>query len=193
MSRLITTLGVASALLLSPAALAQSAVQFPEALDAGGYNRVRADAGAVIIAGQPDEAAFEALPAQGVTTVINLRTPQEMSSRVPFDEEAKAAELGLNYSTIPLGGDDYPYTPDAVDALAAILADADGDVLLHCASARRASYLWAAYLVSYQGMDVEQATSHAEAINFGPPQPMLQMIAATPADATDDAGAVADD
>ena len=177
MPRTRTLLAAALACVLAaPAALAQDGPQLPERLDATGYATVRADAGIAIVAGQPDEAAFNALPGQGVTTVVNLRTPTEMAERVDFDEEALAGELGLNYTAIPLGGDDYPYTPDAVDALAAILEDAEGGVLLHCASARRASYIWGAYLVRHHGMSVEEATAHAEAINFGPPGPMLEMI-----------------
>ena len=52
------------------------------------------------IAGQPTERALRDLKEQGVTTVINLRMPQEMG-RVGFDEAKLIASLGM-YVYIPL-------------------------------------------------------------------------------------------
>ncbi len=62
-------------------------VPAPVALDTRGqfqekFARVGDD---VFISGQPTDRALRDLRAQGVTTVVNLRTPEEMSTRVPFD------------------------------------------------------------------------------------------------------------
>jgi protein tyrosine phosphatase (PTP) superfamily phosphohydrolase (DUF442 family) len=46
------------------------------------------------IAGQPTADGIRQLPDQGVTTVVNLRTPAEMA-RVGFDEAALVASLGF--------------------------------------------------------------------------------------------------
>ncbi len=125
--------------------------------------------GRVFIAGQPSEDAVRELPDRGVTVVVNLRTPGEMENRerVPFDEAAVLAELDVEYVWIPLGGDDHPYTPAAVATFADALARHPGPVLLHCTVAWRASHLWAAYLVEYQGFDVADAYARGEAMGIG--------------------------
>src|SRR4026207_1772994 len=55
----------------------------------------------MFIGGQPTETALRELRAKGVTTLVNLRMPEEMA-QVGFDEAALAKELGLNYGPIPV-------------------------------------------------------------------------------------------
>jgi uncharacterized protein (TIGR01244 family) len=123
----------------------------------------------VFIAGQPNEQALERFKALGVTVVVNLRTQREMDNRqaVPFDEVAALAKLGLGYVHIPLGGDDNPWTPAAVERFAQALDKHRGPVLLHCTVAWRASYMWAAYLIRYGGLDLDAALSRGRAIGIG--------------------------
>src|SRR3954469_10434684 len=91
----------------------------------------------MFISGQPTEKAIRDLRAKGVTTVVNLRMPEEMA-RVGFDEAALAKELGMKYVYIPMRGTtDYPYGPKQLDTFAAAIAAADGKVLLHCTIAWR--------------------------------------------------------
>lgn len=125
--------------------------------------------GRVYLAGQPSEDAFASFLQLGVTVVVNLRTPDEMNDRdrVPFDEDAVLADLGIEYVHIPLGGDDHPYDPAAVDRFAEVLASTEGPVLLHCTVAWRASHLWAAYLVREQGFTLSEAVARGRAVNFG--------------------------
>jgi len=125
--------------------------------------------GRVLIGGQPDEPAFNRFKEMGVTVVVNFRSTAEMEDRdrVPFDEAAVVAGLGIEYVHIPLGGDDHPYTPQAVDRLADVLELHDGPVLIHCTVAWRASYMWAAYLVREQGFSLEDAMSRGEAMAIG--------------------------
>ena len=136
--------------------------------DLEGFERTVCRDGRVLIAGQPTEAALEKLKALGVTAVVNLRTPKEMADRaqVPYDEAAAAVRQGLEYVHIPLGGADFPYTPEAVDRFAAVLAAHPGPVLLHCTVAWRASYLWAAYLVRHGGLDLDAALARGRAIGL---------------------------
>src|SRR5262249_996684 len=92
----------------------------------------------MFIAGQPTEKALRELRANGVTTVVNLRMPEEMA-RVGFDEAAIVKELGIKYVYIPMRGTaDHPYGPKELDTFAAALAAADGKVLLHRTIAWRA-------------------------------------------------------
>src|SRR5262249_2376994 len=51
----------------------------------------------MFVAGQPTEKALRDMKAQGVTTVVNLRTPVEMTRSVKFDEPALVAQLGMKY------------------------------------------------------------------------------------------------
>ena len=119
------------------------------------------------IAGQPTERALREMHEQGVTTVVNLRSPEEMQNQVKFDERAVVGQLGMKYVYLPMRGTpEFPYSPDAVTKLAAAVAGANGKVLLHCTVAWRASHLWAAYLIRERGVDVETALANARAINL---------------------------
>jgi uncharacterized protein (TIGR01244 family) len=121
----------------------------------------------VFISGQPTERALRDLRAQGVVTVVNLRTPEEMSKRVPFDEAALVKELGMEYVYLPMRGNaEFPYSPAAVKSFAAAMTGAKGKVLLHCTIAWRASHLWAAYLIQYRDVPVATALQQARMINL---------------------------
>jgi uncharacterized protein (TIGR01244 family) len=120
----------------------------------------------MFIAGQPTEKALRELRAKGVTTVVNLRMPEEMA-RVGFDEAAIVKELGIKYVYIPMRGTaDHPYGPKELDTFAAALGSADGKVLLHCTIAWRASHLWAAYLIRERKVPVADALAQTRMINL---------------------------
>jgi uncharacterized protein (TIGR01244 family) len=174
--RLLTTaalVAVCSSTLMAQAQQASRApnivVQDPVILDTTGlflamYARVGDD---LFIGGQPTEKALRELRAQGVTTIVNLRTPEEMQRAVKYDEAALAKELGIRYVHIPVrGSGDMPYAPSTVARFTEALATADGKVLLHCTIAWRASHLWAAYLIKERNVPVETALANARAINL---------------------------
>lgn len=137
----------------------------------------------MFIAGQPTERGLSELRARGVTTVINLRTPQEMQ-RVSFDEAALAKQLGMTYVSLPLRGDsEFPYNPAAVDKVADAVHSARGKVLLHCTIAWRASHMWAAYLIKDRDVPVSEALANARLINLmdehhtgSGPQPVEELV-----------------
>ncbi len=120
----------------------------------------------MFIGGQPTERALRELRAKGVTTVVNLRMPQEME-RVGFDEAALVKELGMKYVHIPMTGTpENPYGPKELDTFAAAMTAADGKVLLHCTIAWRASHLWAAYLIRERKMPVQTVLAQTRSINL---------------------------
>ncbi len=120
----------------------------------------------MFIGGQPTEKALRDLKARGVTTIVNLRMPEEMA-RVGFDEAALAKELGMKYVHIPMRGTaENPYGPKELDTFAAAMSSADGKVLLHCTVAWRASHLWAAYLIRERKVPVATALSQTRQINL---------------------------
>ncbi|MCC6988054.1 MAG: hypothetical protein IT181_03595, partial [Acidobacteria bacterium] len=137
----------------------------------------------LFIGGQPTEKALRELKAKGVTTVVNLRMPQEMA-QIGFDEAALLKELGITYVHIPMRGSaENPYGPAQLDTFASTLAGARGKVLLHCTVAWRASHLWGAYLIRDRKMPVETVLAQTRKINlrddapFGTQQPIEGFLA----------------
>lgn len=112
------------------------------------------------IGGQPGAADFAALKAAGFTKVINFRTPPEMDE-LGFDEPTILKELGIEYVNIPMGGDEYGYTPAHVAALKDALEPGQ-KTLLHCTIGWRASAVTVAYLVQEEGMPLDEAMTHAQ-------------------------------
>ena len=148
---------------------ATARIEAPTVLDTTGMFQARfvRVGGDIFIGGQPTERALRELKAQGVTTVVNLRTPPEMTSQVKFNEEALIKELGMKYVYLPVRGDGtFPYAPSTVTEFAKAMKEANGKVLLHCTIAWRASHLWAAYLIQERGIPVDSALANARAINL---------------------------
>lgn len=144
------------------------AVPNPVALDTTGMFQAKfvSVGDDMFIGGQPTEKALRDLKGKGVTTIVNLRMPEEMA-QIGFDEAALAKELGIKYVHIPMRGNaENPYGPKQLDTFAAAMAAADGKVLLHCTVAWRASHLWAAYLIRERMVPVETALTQARMINL---------------------------
>jgi uncharacterized protein (TIGR01244 family) len=168
---------VAATLILSSTSAAQKIVgqgplrslPAPVILDTAGmflarYASVGED---FFIAGQPTERALRDMKERGVTTVINLRMPQEME-RIGFDEAKLVGDLGMKYVHIPMRGGDgeQAYSPQTLRKFADAMKTADGKVLLHCTVAWRASHIWAAYLIQEREVPDVDALAHARAINL---------------------------
>ncbi len=154
----------------SPAIGLDPSVPPQKIADVPGINTRLFREGRVYIGGQPDSLALRALAQRGVTTVVNLRTPPEVSDRksVPYDEPALARALGLAYVADPVGGEQFPYAPAVVDTFAAVLARTSGPVYLHCAVGGRASWVWASYLVRHLGWSPQAALDRGRMIGIGP-------------------------
>jgi uncharacterized protein (TIGR01244 family) len=103
--------------------------------------------------GQPAAGDWQAIAARGVTTVVNLRTAEEMQGR---DEAAEVRAAGMRYVSIPVAGA-AGLTDQAADALAVALHAAPGPVLVHCHSGNRAGGLLAITAVRDERMPVEDA------------------------------------
>ena len=146
-------------------AVASQAAELPVKLDPAGFETTLSQRGPNLIAGQPTTAGLLRAKQAGVTAVISLRTAEE-SKALAFDEAAQAQANGLQYYNIPLG-DDASFSPAAVQQFIDLYTQHEGKVLLHCHSARRASYLWTAFLVKHEGLDLARAQQHAAAINLG--------------------------
>ncbi len=116
----------------------------------------------LIFAGQPTDDELRALKATG-GRVLDLRGAQENRG---FDEIALVEELGLEYLNVPVDG---PALMDpAVHAAfrAAINKDAEGPLLVHCASGNRVAGLYYAMLVEEGGVPRSEALARAKALGL---------------------------
>lgn len=83
-----------------------------------------------------------AIKAAGFTGIVNNRPDDEEAGQIPGDAIRAAAEAaGLTYTAIPIthAGFSYPQ----IEAMAEVLAGADGPVLAFCRSGTRSCNLWA--------------------------------------------------
>ena len=120
------------------------------------------DDGDVLVSGQPSESLFKELADQGVTMVINCRTPLEMGS-VPFSQGSLLRSLGVTLVDIPLGGNEG-FEPKDVEALKEALGSRKGGkVLIHCAGGGRAKELWLAHLIVNEGLSFQAAQERVRA------------------------------
>ncbi|MES2669453.1 MAG: protein tyrosine phosphatase family protein [Pseudomonadota bacterium] len=106
----------------------------------------------LVVAGQPATGDWSALAASGIRTVINLRPQAELQGR---DERAEVAAAGMRYVELPVSGP-AEITPENAEALSRLLAQADGPVLVHCASGNRVGGLLAVAMAQ-SGMPVSAA------------------------------------
>jgi len=118
-----------------------------------GYYR----SGDTYIAGQPNPKGLENARNAGVKTVINLRAEGEQNQ---FDEKKVVESLGMNYVSIPVTS--QTLTDDKADKFLETMRAAKGPVMVHCASANRASGFWAIHLNVNKGVPAREAISAAE-------------------------------
>jgi uncharacterized protein (TIGR01244 family) len=95
----------------------------------------------VFVAGQIRAEEVAGFAASGVTIIVNNRPDGEEADQPAGAEiEAAARAAGLDYAFIPIVD---AFSDDKVAAMAAALANAEGNVLLFCKSGTRSTYLWA--------------------------------------------------
>lgn len=141
----------------------------------------------IYFAGQPSPEALEAFKAAGGTTIINLRTDNELNF-VPY-YNAKASE-SFKYTHIACSGSTMGPTEFAAFQ-AAYEAAGDGPVLIHCASSGRAKAMWGAYEQQALGLSREQVLANAAERGQDSERAqefmgtMLDRMAAPPADSPD--------
>ena len=110
----------------------------------------------ITAAGQPDEAALKVFAERGYTTVIDLRTAGEDRG---MDEPAVIKAAGMDYVPLPIGRDGITF--DNARKLDELIKDADGPVLVHCASSNRVGALLA-LRKSLAGADDDDALAYGK-------------------------------
>lgn len=120
----------------------------------------------VATGGQPTAEQLEQLRDAGVKVVVDLRDPMEQR---PFDEPARARELGLEYINVPVRPG--VTNDDQLDRVREALRNADErPVFLHCASANRVGGALLPHLILDHGMDDDLATETAMKVGLRSPE-----------------------
>lgn len=125
---------------------------------------IRAIAPDIAVAPQIDPADLTELAAAGFKSVVNNRPDDEDAGQPTGDAiAAAAAAAGLSYAAIPVTHVGFSHAQ--IDAMAAVLAEADGPVLAYCRSGTRSCNLWALAAVK-SGMHPDAAMAKAAAAGY---------------------------
>lgn len=117
------------------------------------------------LAGQPSADDLRLAAKQGIRTVINLRTEEELT----FDERAVLKELKLEYHHLPFRAPET-LTDKVFDETRRLLrSEKSRPVLLHCASANRVGAVWLVTRVLDEGVHWDRALVEAKTIGLSTP------------------------
>jgi uncharacterized protein (TIGR01244 family) len=116
--------------------------------------------------GQPTDAAFSKLAANGYHAVLNLRTASE---GIDLKHEQEAIEkTGMRYVSIPVVSS--APKPEQVDEFIKAVKNKDNQpMLIHCGSANRVGAFWMIYRVVEQGWAEDKALEEATRIGLTSP------------------------
>jgi len=117
-----------------------------EAVESQAYEANLFRHGDVWISGYPSVEDLTWARSQGVTTIVSLMSEREIEARGVTNTQAYADALGLGFTQAPVGWRNPP-EPETLERVNAVLDRADGDVLIHCYSAGRATSMWRAVMI----------------------------------------------
>ena len=120
----------------------------------------------VATGGQPTDAAFAKLAANGYRAVLNLRTASE---GVDLKHEQDAVQTaGMRYVNIPVVSS--APKPEQVDEFIRAVKDKENHpMLIHCGTANRVGAFWMIYRVVDQGWPEDKALDEATSIGLTSP------------------------
>ena len=135
----------------------------------------------LLSAGQPTPEQIAAAAAAGYKTVVNLRAESEPG----FEWEPDAVRAsGMAYVSIPVTGSAGLTRENAVRLDAALKdAEAQGPVLLHCASGNRTGALLALRAAWIEGEDPQRALAYGRAAGLAGLEPKVRGLLGLPAEA----------
>lgn len=122
------------------------------------------------LGGQPPIEALEYLKAEGVKTVINLRSGEEMEkfTKYGFNEDSLVQELGMQYQPLPMAGQ-KSFNPETLAAFTSLLKETKGKVFIHCYGAYRVTYLMMAWMVTQEGYSMDTALAFGRQMKYFSP------------------------
>lgn len=135
--------------------------------DISNYSKVTES---VLAAGQPAPTAWSAISDAGVTTVINLRTEEEGA----LDEASMVEDAGMRYVHVPV--DSTGFDAEKITAIQEAMAQAEGRVMIHCASSNRVGAFWYLHQMA-AGANKEAALMEADRAGLRSPNLREQVVA----------------
>jgi len=131
------------------------------------------------VSGQLKACDFEQLSEAGIKTIINNRPDDEEQNQLSAEEAAKLAQQhNINYHYLPMANG-QPLPPTLVSDFRTIMQSSEGDVLAHCRSGMRSSFIWALGELPNGEITVDQAINAAQeaGIPLGNARPVLENVA----------------
>lgn len=117
----------------------------------------------LLIAGQISAADFEPLKRAGITTIINNRPDGEEQGQLSADEANRlAAQHGISYHYLPMANG-QPLPAGLVEDFKAVVENSEGNVLAHCRSGMRSSFIWALGAIAAGEVSAEEAIAAGQA------------------------------
>jgi len=123
-------------------------------------------------AGQPDEAALQVFADSGYTVVIDMRGTDEDRGVENFAGVVEGT--GMSYVPFPIESQDE-ISFDNANKLDALLQEADGPVLIHCASGNRVGALLA-LRKSLSGASDEEALAYGKDAGMTRLEPVVRKV-----------------
>ena len=126
----------------------------------------------IYFSGQPPLDQLDGLKELGFANIINLRQPMESGYEANV-EEANAINAGLNYTHIPLKGN-QPLTDEKIaEITAAVVKNRQlGKTLVHCSSGNRAALWLGGHFYKDHGVSKEDAYKIATQAGLNKETPM---------------------
>lgn len=145
----------------APASIATSGQ--PGAQPTPALERFHAPAEGTYSGGRITADELPALRAAGIAQVIDLTPDAETPA---FDEATAVRAAGMAYANLPIAGP-ADLTPEAVAAFDHLLRNAEGPVLVHCASGNRVGALAALRAAQIDGQPEEEAIAEGRRWGLG--------------------------
>lgn len=119
------------------------------------------------IAGALTADGLKSLAAKGYRTVVDLRGDCEVTRRglEPCQEHTLVTTLGMEYRQVPIELRTFDY--GRIASVRQLLRTAQGPVLLHCASGRRAAALALIFLCCDRGTSLGDCFTRAQTLDIG--------------------------
>ena len=117
----------------------------------------------IFVCGQLNEADFKGLKESGITTIINNRPDDEEPGQLNSERAAQLAQgLDMAYHYLPMvNGQTMP--DNLINDFKSIIDQAEGNILAHCRSGMRSSFIWALGQIPTGAISVDQAIDSAVA------------------------------
>jgi uncharacterized protein (TIGR01244 family) len=175
MRHLLPLLPLLSVLLLAGPAIADVAPRPPEKPVERGEppkNMIVLDGGTLVLGGAPTPQQLAVFADKGFTTVIDLRSPKEPG----YEQESDQAKLlGMTWKGLPIAGAGDLSFANA-RAMLKLLEEAEGPVLLHCASGNRVGALFALGIGQIRGTTVDEAIAYGKARGLTRLEPVVREL-----------------